>query len=137
MNTRTSKTALGVAVITALGTLGKAWIDSRSSDKLQTVVAAEVARNDQRWQAVEHLIASSTDNSKDITALREAVAGLKVSVEQLSRNQLAAARSTAAGVSLPEPSSSSAMHAADVMLEAGSTPAPAMVEAAKAKLFKD
>jgi len=102
MQNKTGKTAIAVAVITAMATLGKAWIDARGADKLQIVVAAEVARNDQRWQAVERLIESQADDHKDMTKMREAVAALKVSVELLARNQRNAAREAAGGVQLPD-----------------------------------
>jgi hypothetical protein len=96
---KTTWTAVVVAAITALGTLGKSWIDAGQNEKLQNVVAAEVARNNQRWLAVERLIEAQADTVQ----LREAVASLKASVEFLSHNQRTAAREAAAEVKISEP----------------------------------
>ncbi len=135
MNTKTSKTAIVVASITALGTISTAIVSSRGNDKLQSVVAAEVARNDQRWQAVERLIEAHVQSDKDVTQLREAVAGLKASVDLLSRNRRSAARE-AADIELPEPppETTKAKAAADILLGAGVV-ADDKVQTTRVRLF--
>lgn len=138
MNTKTSKTAIVVAVIAALGTVGKSVIDARSNEKLQTVVAAEVARNEQRWLAVERLIEAQGATNKDITALRETAASLKATVQLLARNRGAAARDAAAGVNvpaLPRPAVVKARLAADAMLNADAIE-PAQVQMVRDQLFQ-
>jgi hypothetical protein len=102
-------TALIVALGTAAGGGIKAFMDSYSSDSMQTVVAREIATSE-AWR--RSMAEDIEDNAASLSALlettarlREAVASLRASVEFLSRGRRVDARKEADEIDeiLPSP----------------------------------
>jgi hypothetical protein len=131
--------AIIVASLTAIGTLAKVIIDVRTVDELQTVVAAEVAKNDQRWEAIEDLIDSAETLQAENKQLLQSVASLKTAVEFLTRDQNWKARREAEAVDvspqLPSPVPSRASKPVGALR--GIQVSNKQVQQTKANLFKD
>lgn len=82
---------LATAAAAGIGTGIKAYVDAGSQENVETVIATEVVRQNERWAAAEDDLSGLADGvsnlSEQVTALRVGIAKVEVAIEYLTKDR--------------------------------------------------